>query len=199
MDDPLVGLDNCLIVPHIASASRATRGKMAAMAAANLIAGVRGERLPDRGAATRVTPRHGCVHVLVMGVAGSGKSTVAAALAGGPRARDDRRRRAASARERREDASGIPLTDDDRRPWLASLALLLADRHERGRGTVLACSALRRTVPRNPPCRGAGRRDLHHRARRRRRDVAHADREPHGSFHADEPAGVTARDARAHR
>ena len=46
MDDPLVALDNCLIVPHIASASRATRGKMAAMAAANLIAGVRGEPLP---------------------------------------------------------------------------------------------------------------------------------------------------------
>jgi lactate dehydrogenase-like 2-hydroxyacid dehydrogenase len=46
MDDPLVGLDNCLIVPHIASASRATRGKMAAMAAANLVAGVRGEPLP---------------------------------------------------------------------------------------------------------------------------------------------------------
>jgi lactate dehydrogenase-like 2-hydroxyacid dehydrogenase len=46
MDDPLVGMDDCLIVPHIASASRATRGKMAAMAAANLIAGVRGEPLP---------------------------------------------------------------------------------------------------------------------------------------------------------
>jgi glyoxylate reductase len=46
MDDPLVGLDNCLIVPHIASASRATRSKMAAMAAANLLAGVRGEPLP---------------------------------------------------------------------------------------------------------------------------------------------------------
>ena len=46
MDDPLVGLDNCLIVPHIASASRATRSKMAAMAAANLLAGVRGEALP---------------------------------------------------------------------------------------------------------------------------------------------------------
>jgi glyoxylate reductase len=45
-DDPLVGLENCLIVPHIASASRATRGKMAEMAAANLLAGVRGERLP---------------------------------------------------------------------------------------------------------------------------------------------------------
>ena len=45
-DHPLVGLDNCLIVPHIASASRATRGKMASMAAANLLAGLRGERLP---------------------------------------------------------------------------------------------------------------------------------------------------------
>jgi glyoxylate reductase len=46
IDDPLVRLDNCLIVPHIASASRATRGKMAQMAAANLLAGLRGERLP---------------------------------------------------------------------------------------------------------------------------------------------------------
>ncbi len=46
-DHKLVSLPNCLVVPHIASASRATRGKMAAMAAANLIAGVRGERLPN--------------------------------------------------------------------------------------------------------------------------------------------------------
>jgi phosphoglycerate dehydrogenase-like enzyme len=46
VDHPLVGMDNCLVVPHIASASRATRGKMAEMAAANLLAGVRGERLP---------------------------------------------------------------------------------------------------------------------------------------------------------
>ncbi|MEO8469519.1 MAG: D-glycerate dehydrogenase [Chloroflexota bacterium] len=45
-DDPLLTLDNCLVVPHIASASRATRDRMAAMAAANLLAGVRGERLP---------------------------------------------------------------------------------------------------------------------------------------------------------
>ena len=46
VDDRLVGRDDCLIVPHIASASVATRDRMAAMAAANLIAGVRGERLP---------------------------------------------------------------------------------------------------------------------------------------------------------
>ncbi len=46
MSDPLLTLDNCLVVPHIASASHPTRDKMAEMAAANLLAGVRGERLP---------------------------------------------------------------------------------------------------------------------------------------------------------
>ncbi|MDQ3880124.1 MAG: D-glycerate dehydrogenase [Chloroflexota bacterium] len=45
-DDPLLALDNCLVVPHIASASRSTRAKMAEMAADNLLAGLRGERLP---------------------------------------------------------------------------------------------------------------------------------------------------------
>jgi glyoxylate reductase len=46
VDHPLLELENCLVVPHIASASRATRGKMASMTAANLLAGVAGERLP---------------------------------------------------------------------------------------------------------------------------------------------------------
>ena len=46
-DHPLVSLPNCIVVPHVASASRVTRGKMAAMAAANLLAGLRGERLPN--------------------------------------------------------------------------------------------------------------------------------------------------------
>lgn len=45
-DDPLLGHERCLVVPHIASASNATRAKMAEMAALNLLAGVRGERLP---------------------------------------------------------------------------------------------------------------------------------------------------------
>lgn len=46
-DDPLLTLDNCLIVPHIASSSYATRTRMATMAAENLAAGLRGERLPN--------------------------------------------------------------------------------------------------------------------------------------------------------
>jgi glyoxylate reductase len=45
-DHPLVGLDTCLITPHIASASVATRDKMAVIAAENLLAGLRGDRLP---------------------------------------------------------------------------------------------------------------------------------------------------------
>ncbi len=46
-DDKLLGVPNCLIVPHIASASWATRTRMAVMAAENLLAGLHGERLPN--------------------------------------------------------------------------------------------------------------------------------------------------------
>ena len=46
-DDPLLTLPNCLVVPHIASASVRTRDRMAEKAAANLIAGLRDEALPD--------------------------------------------------------------------------------------------------------------------------------------------------------
>jgi glyoxylate reductase len=43
---PLYALDNCLVVPHLGSATVTARDKMARMAAANLLAGLRGERLP---------------------------------------------------------------------------------------------------------------------------------------------------------
>lgn len=45
-DSPLLALDNCIVAPHIGSASRGTRAQMAMLAAQNLIAGVSGERLP---------------------------------------------------------------------------------------------------------------------------------------------------------
>ncbi|MBN1246279.1 MAG: D-glycerate dehydrogenase [Anaerolineae bacterium] len=45
-DHRLLELDNCLITPHIASASIATRNKMAIIAAENLLAGLEGRRLP---------------------------------------------------------------------------------------------------------------------------------------------------------
>jgi glyoxylate reductase len=46
LNSPLLNLDNCLIVPHIASSSVATRTKMAVMAAENLLAGLADKRLP---------------------------------------------------------------------------------------------------------------------------------------------------------
>ncbi len=47
-DHPLYSLKNCLITPHIASATYTSRNKMAVMAAENLLAGLRGEKLPNQ-------------------------------------------------------------------------------------------------------------------------------------------------------
>jgi lactate dehydrogenase-like 2-hydroxyacid dehydrogenase len=47
VDHKLLTLPNCLVVPHIASASWATRTRMAVMAAENLLAGLRGQCLPN--------------------------------------------------------------------------------------------------------------------------------------------------------
>jgi glyoxylate reductase len=43
-DDPLLTLDNCLIVPHVGSASIATRTRMATLAAENIVAFLSGRR-----------------------------------------------------------------------------------------------------------------------------------------------------------
>jgi gluconokinase len=81
-----------------------------------------------------------------MGVAGSGKSTVGPRLADALGVEfvdaDDLHTEAARA----QIASGRPLSDEDRAPWLDRLHELLAGRG--GRGLVLACSALRRSYRR---------------------------------------------------
>jgi glyoxylate reductase len=45
-ESPLLKLDNCIVLPHLGSASRWTRAQMAKLAAENLIAGLDGRRLP---------------------------------------------------------------------------------------------------------------------------------------------------------
>jgi glyoxylate reductase len=47
VDSPLLSLENCLVAPHIASASWQTRQDMSRMAAENLIAGLKGQPLPN--------------------------------------------------------------------------------------------------------------------------------------------------------
>ncbi|HVC18698.1 MAG TPA: gluconokinase [Vicinamibacterales bacterium] len=80
--------------------------------------------------------------IVLMGVAGSGKTTVGRQLAdtlGWPFHEGDTYHAAASvARMRR----GAPLTEDDRRPWLASLHAVMQHHADRRESAVLACSAL---------------------------------------------------------
>ncbi len=130
-------------------------------------------------------------HVIVMGVSGSGKSTVATGISERTGLcfveADDFHSPANVAKMR----SGIPLDDTDRWPWLRDLAAWMAERAAEGVSTVLACSALRRAY------RDVLRDGLH-----RDRDGLHRDRGVDGPVvefvHLDGSAEVI-RDRMAHR
>ncbi|OHV32075.1 MULTISPECIES: gluconokinase [Pseudofrankia] len=82
--------------------------------------------------------------LVLMGVSGSGKSTVAALLAAGlswPFAEGDDLHPPANVEKM---ASGHPLTDADRWPWLASVRSWIHERIDAGEPGVITCSALRR-------------------------------------------------------
>jgi gluconokinase len=82
--------------------------------------------------------------LVVMGVSGSGKTTVATGLAkrlGWVFAEGDHFHSAANVAKMH---AGIPLTDEDRWPWLASLADWIGEREAAGENAVLTCSALKR-------------------------------------------------------
>ncbi len=82
--------------------------------------------------------------LVVMGVSGSGKSTIAAQVAGRLGATyidgDDLHPPENVAKMR----AGTPLNDDDRWPWLDRVARTLIEARAKGQGVVLACSALKR-------------------------------------------------------
>ena len=82
--------------------------------------------------------------LVVMGVSGSGKSTVAILLAerlGWPFLEGDALH---SARNVAKMKAGMPLDDADRAPWLAAIADWIEGRLRAGTGGVVTCSALRR-------------------------------------------------------
>lgn len=82
--------------------------------------------------------------VVVMGVSGSGKTTVGTRLAaarGWPFLDADDLHPPANVDAMR---SGRPLTEAQRDPWLAAVAAWIGDRERAGEDAVVACSALRR-------------------------------------------------------
>lgn len=84
-------------------------------------------------------------HVVVMGVAGCGKSTVARQLSEAlrwPMAEGDELHPEANIVKM---AAGIPLTDEDRWPWLAAITEWTTEQDVAGFNTVVTCSALRRS------------------------------------------------------
>jgi gluconokinase len=93
-----------------------------------------------------VTPHPAAV--VVMGVAGSGKSSVGQLLAArlGMTFRDADEFHSAANKQKM--ASGVPLTDEDRWPWLDAIGAAIAGSVASGGGIVVACSALRRAYRR---------------------------------------------------
>jgi gluconokinase len=81
--------------------------------------------------------------IVVMGVAGSGKTTIASGLAeklGVPFVEGDSLHPIANVKKM---AGGIPLTDEDRWPWLAAIGQRMEVERLTGHGVVVSCSALK--------------------------------------------------------
>ena len=85
------------------------------------------------------------MHVVVMGVSATGKTTVAEGLSeelGCEFVEGDSLHPSANIAKM---SAGIPLTDEDRWPWLKAIAEMVAVKDHERRSTVVTCSALKRS------------------------------------------------------
>ena len=95
---------------------------------------------PEQGRAVAPLPSV----VIVMGVSGSGKSTIGSLLAGRLQWEFEDGDWFHPAANVEKMHSGIPLTDEDRWPWLQSIKAWIDKTHVEGRHGVIACSVLKR-------------------------------------------------------
>ena len=133
--------------------------------------------------------------LVVMGVSGTGKSTVAGLLAGHlgwPMEEGDDLHPEANVDKMEQ---GVPLTDDDRWPWLDRIGEWIDEQGRRGEPGIITCSALKRSYrdrlrrPNVVFVHLAGTRDT----------ISAPDGRPLGPLHAAQPARLPARDPRAAR
>jgi gluconokinase len=90
------------------------------------------------------TPSSSRPAIIVMGVSGSGKTTIGEALAGALDIAFFDGDEFHSPEARAKMTASIPLTDEDRWPWLDRIGQRLADVAAYPKGAIVACSALRR-------------------------------------------------------
>ena len=91
-----------------------------------------------------------------MGVSGAGKSTIAALLAGRLGWTFEEGDSLHPTANVEKMAAGIPLTDDDRWPWLAKVADWTDGRLDTGENGIITCSALKRAYRKVLNRRGSG-------------------------------------------
>jgi carbohydrate kinase (thermoresistant glucokinase family) len=100
--------------------------------------------MSSQTASTKHAPAPALAAVIVMGVSGCGKSTIGALLASQLRWEFEDADWLHPAANVDKMHNGIPLTDEDRWPWLAAIAGWIDQRRRSGGHAVVACSALKR-------------------------------------------------------